>query len=138
MKRKTIVILSISFIIVLSLIFVFFIYIPDNHIFLNQNNSDDGDDESENPNSDDPIVESITPVITVEIDKYNKTITIRNIGEGVDLFWYNVDLVNGSATLPEGAIDEGDTITDCIGKLDFMWIPTNEIFLHSEFLREEE
>ena len=65
----------------------------------------------------------------------NKTIKIITIEEGTNLLWNNVEIINGSATIPEGTINEGDMITNCTEILDFKWIPTNKIFLHCEFVR---
>ena len=122
MKSKLIISLSISVILILS-IFILMIYTSDN--------------EPENPNSNDNTIDNITPVISIEIDKYNKTFMINKIEGGADLYWYNVEIINGSATLPEGTIDEGDIIINCTEILDFKWIPTNELFLHCEFVRGE-
>jgi branched-subunit amino acid transport protein AzlD len=119
--NKKILILSILSIIVVLALLVWIFYNPLN-----------------TSSSDDTIIELITPVITIDIDKYNQTTTILSIENGTDLFWSNVELVNGTATLPTGSIDEGDIITECIGILDFKWKPTNEVFLHCEFLRGDE
>jgi hypothetical protein len=98
-----------------------------------------GDTSSDETNKDDDtLIDDVdTPMFHVEIDKYNKTITIVSIEKGTDLFWSNVEVKNGTATLPAGRIEVGDVITDCIGLLDFIWTPTNTIFLQCEFVRSE-
>lgn len=132
--NKKIIISSITLLIVISLI-IFYITLNSNNNILPDQNNQENNIPDESP--DDPIVENITPVVIIELDNYNKTITIVSIEKGTDLVWSNVELLEGDATIPEGSIDEGDIITDCTEILDFKWIPTNEIFLHVEFVRGE-
>jgi hypothetical protein len=129
--KKNVIILSALIIIFSSVVLISYYQINNNSF--NDYNFNNGNSEKSNPNN--VINNSITPIFNFDIDKYNKTITIISIEEGTDLYWYNVKYLNGTATLPTGSIDEGDIITDCIGKLDFKWIPTNEVFLHCEFVR---
>jgi len=141
MNKKTNIILSIALIIVISsVIFIYISLNQNNNISSDQNNSED-ENNQENHIPDEPpdeaMVESITPVLTVELDRYNKTIKIISIEKGTNLLWSNVELITGSATFPEGTIGEGDMITNCKEILDFLWIPTDEVFLHVEFVRGE-
>jgi hypothetical protein len=139
--NKNIFILSIVIVIVVvALVFWVINNPPENNIFDENKSNDNGtsDDSVEDNDSNDNFLEMITPVVSFEKDKYNKTITIISIENGTDLYWNNVELVSGTAVLPNGTIDVGDIITECIGILDFNWKPTNEIFLHCEFLRGDE
>jgi len=150
MNKKTKIILLLTLILVVSSIIFYISLNSNNDNSPDQNNSEDENDqenhipedppdEPEVPDEppDDSTNESITPVLTVELDRINKTITIVSIEEGTDLIWSNVEVLVGTATIPEGTIDEGDMITNCTEILDFNWIPTNEIFLHVEFVRGE-
>jgi len=74
-----------------------------------------------------------TPGVNVDINQDNRTITIISIDVGTDLFWSNAVIINGSATLPTGAIDVGDIITDCEGFVELLWEPTNKLFLRANF-----
>jgi hypothetical protein len=128
MNTKILVLGFLSIIVLLSF-FLWIFYNPDDAGSVNNTSSDDTDKK---------LIELITPVFMVDIDRYNQTITILSIENGTDLFWSNVELVTGTALLPTGSIDVGDVITECIGILDFKWIPTNEIFLHGEFIRGDD
>ena len=134
MKKKSIIGFSLIGLIIIFSVIVWISYRPANNDSLNQSNSDKNNlDEN---NSDNKSNDLITPIISVELDNYNKTLTIVSIEEGTNLLWSDVTLINGSATFPAGTIDVGDMVTDCQEILDFKWIPTNEVFLHVEFRRE--
>ncbi len=126
---KKIFILSLFSVVVVVSFLIWILYTPGDTGLLNDISSDE---------SDEKLIELITPVFMVDIDRYNQTITILSIENGTDLFWSNVELVTGTAKLPTGSIDVGDVITECIGILDFKWKPTNEIFLHGEFIRGDD
>ena len=129
MKKKSIIGFSLIGLIIIFSVIVWISYRPANNGSSDQSNSDKN-------NSDNKSNDLITPIINVELDNYNKTLTIVSIEEGINLLWSDVTLINGSATFPAGMIDVGDMVTDCQEILDFKWIPTNEVFLHVEFRRE--
>ena len=58
------------------------------------------------------------PTVLFKPDINNNTLTVLFVGGGhFDnmLYWENVFLLSGYATLPTGHIDEGDVITNCSG-----------------------
>ena len=129
MKRNTIIILGITTLIAASLIFI---------IITNDLDNDGADNHlNDQNNTENNSFNPLSPVFTIEKDRFNKTITITSIEGGEDLFWYNIELINGTATLPEGAIEVGDMIINCTEILDFRWTPTDEVVLHVEFVRGE-
>jgi hypothetical protein len=68
--------------------------------------------------------------IIFSIDTVNKTLTVNEIySDGITLYWPEVTVNDGSATLPFGTIDVGDVITDCEGYLELIWSDTgNHLF----------
>ena len=68
--------------------------------------------------------------IIFSIDTANKTLTVKEIySDGGTVYWPEVTVNNGSATLPSGTIDLGDVITDCDGYLVLVWSDTgNHLF----------
>ena len=123
-KKIGILVVFIVFFLLFSSVIWFFNFYKPLHEQIDQINNDDGF----NPDEE-------TPVLTVDLDRYNKTITVLSVEKGTHLLWSNVEIRNGTATLPEGSIDPGDVITDCIGFLDFVWKPTMTVFLQAEFVR---
>ena len=64
----------------------------------------------------------------------NKTLTVQEIySNGRTLYWPEVIIVNGSANLPYGTIEVGDTITNCEGYLVLKWRDTENLIFSKEF-----
>lgn len=75
------------------------------------------------------------PAVNFEVQ--NNTIVVIHLGENPDcnisaseLIWENIEIYEkyGNGTLPTGAIDVGDTITNCSGIVYIKWKPTDFIF----------
>ena len=67
-------------------------------------------------------------------DKISKTLTVEEIfSQGRTLYWPEVIVTEGSATLPFGTIDIGDKITDCEGHLVLKWKDTDNLIFSNDF-----
>ncbi len=60
------------------------------------------------------------------MDKSTKTLTVQKIYEE-NLQWNDHEICSGDATLPAGAIKEGDVVTNCNGNVALRHIPSNKI-----------
>ena len=70
------------------------------------------------------------------IDKSEKTIIVEYIeaeSKYLPLSWSDISITNGTATLPIGTIDIGDTITNCGGNLEFIYEPDNTFLFRFDF-----
>jgi len=75
-----------------------------------------------------------TTQIIFSIDTINKTLTVTEIyAQGRTLHWPEVNITDGSATLPSGTIDVGDVITDCEGNLELIWKDTGINIISTDF-----
>ena len=63
------------------------------------------------------IAEPAPHSITFSEDVNNRTLTVTDFEpseeEGTVLYWRDVEILSGTATLPSGTIDIGDIITNC-------------------------
>ena len=67
-------------------------------------------------------------------DTTNKTLTVTEIySQGRTLYWPEVNISEGSATLPFGTIDVGDVITNCEGYLKLIWKETCNYIFSADF-----
>ena len=69
-----------------------------------------------------------TPDISFEMDMENNTLTVSSVYPE-DVSWGDIDQI-GSGTcnpLPTGNVTVGDEITNCIGMIVLLYIPTNEV-----------
>jgi len=82
---------------------------------------------------DDSSYDGETQII-FSIDTINKTLTVTEIySQGRILYWPEVNITDGSATLPYGTIDVGDVITDCEGYLKLIWKETCNYLFSADF-----
>lgn len=68
----------------------------------------------------------------VEQDIENKTLTVISVKE-TGLSWENVELFEGSATLPNGTIEINDVITNCSGNVVLVWKITGIVIANFDF-----
>ena len=72
--------------------------------------------------------------IIFSIDTINKTLTVTQIySQGRTLYWPEITINNGFATLPYGTIDIGDVITNCEGYLELIWKETGVHIFSTDF-----
>ena len=63
-----------------------------------------------------------------------KTLTIITIYPANEpLYWNDISVTNGSATLPTGTIDLNDVITDCDGFVELTYKPTETTLYEHNF-----
>ena len=81
----------------------------------------------------DPNEQGETNIIFT-MDLNNKTLTVKEIySQGRTLYWPDVTIADGSATLPYGTIDVGDIITDCEGHLVLKWGDMGHLIFSGDF-----
>ena len=61
------------------------------------------------------------------MDKNTRTLKVQKIYEN-NLKWGEHEVCSGDASLPDGLIKEGDTVTDCKGNVALRHVPSNTIF----------
>ena len=62
-----------------------------------------------------------------KMDKNTRTLKVQKIYEN-DVKWDDHEICAGSASLPTGAMREGDIVKDCEGNVAIRHIPTNTLF----------
>jgi predicted nucleic acid-binding Zn ribbon protein len=67
----------------------------------------------------------ISSIKHLSLEKENDSLVVIYVYPS-DLQWEEVIVSSGSATLPSGVINEGDTIIDCNGLVALEWTSTNE------------
>ncbi len=76
------------------------------------------------------------PTVFFEPDTTNNTLTVSAVSDGHFghmLYWENIILASGNATLPNGYIDEGDMLTNCSGTIKIQINLNSQLFdLHGE------
>jgi hypothetical protein len=82
---------------------------------------------------DDSSYDGETQII-FSVDTINKTLTVTEVySQGRTLYWPEVSISDGSATLPSGIIDVGDVISDCEGYLELIWKDTGIHIFSTDF-----
>ena len=66
------------------------------------------------------------PPAIFSMDKNTRSLTVQEIYED-DLKWEEHEICSGTATLPSGPIEEGDTIINCKGNVALRHVPTNTL-----------
>lgn len=61
------------------------------------------------------------------MDQASKILTVQKIYDD-SLNWQKTEIGSGKATLPTGAVQVGDVVTNCEGNLSLRHIPTNVLF----------
>jgi hypothetical protein len=109
---------------IISLLLVVFIILYFLHITFGDRFEDRYDDQNHKGETQ----------IIFSMDTNHKTLTVTEIySQGRTLYWPEVIITNGSATLPFGTIEVGDVIADCEGHLELKWKSTGIKIIEADF-----